>query len=92
MAFTPTKGAEMEAVVFVEGSALGSSIGTSNVPVDTDGLIFWGDKARTQATFCPNCFTVSKFDEGGGFLVKEKVVPPLHTDEADGAGGRLATA
>ena len=82
----------MEAVVFVEGSALGSSVGASDIPVDTDGLIFQGDKTRPCATFCPNCFTVSKFDKGGGFLVEEKVVPLLHTDEADGAGGRPAAA
>jgi len=45
VALTAAEGTEMEAVIFVEGSALGGSLGASNIPVDADGLIFWGDKA-----------------------------------------------
>ena len=92
MALAAAEGAEMEAVVFVEGSTLGSGVSTSDVPVDADRLVFGGDEASSRATFCPDCFAVSKFNESGGFLVEEKVVPPLRTDEADGAGGRLAAA
>ena len=92
VALTATEGTEMEAVVFVEGSALGGGLSASNIPVDADGLIFWGDKAQAWATFCPNRFAVTELDKGGGFLMEEKVVPPLCTDEADGAGGRLAAA
>ena len=82
----------MEAVVFVEGSALGGTIGTLDVPVDTDGLIVQGDKTRPCTTFCPNCFTIGEFDKSGEFLVEEKVVPLLCTDEADGTGRRPAAA
>ena len=60
----------------MEGGTLGGSIGTLDVPVDADGVAFQGDKTRSCATFCPNWFTISEFDKGGGFLVKEKVVPP----------------
>jgi len=40
MALAATEGAEVEAVIFVEGSTMGSSVSTSDVPVDTDRLVF----------------------------------------------------
>jgi len=40
MALAAAEGAEVEAVVFVEGSTMGSGVGTSDVPVDTDRLVF----------------------------------------------------
>jgi len=82
----------VEAVVFVEGGALGGCVSASDIPIDAYGLAFWGDETCSCAKFCPGRFTVSEFDKGGGFLVEEEVVPPQHADEADGAGGRLATA
>lgn len=54
---------------------LGGSISASNVPVDADGVAFWGDKTRFSATLCPDYFTISKLDKGGGFLVEKEVVP-----------------
>lgn len=82
----------MEALVFVDGGTLGSRVSASEVPVDADGLAFQGDQTGFCTTFCPNCLTVSKLDEGGGFLVEEEVVPLLCADEADSAGGGLAAA
>ena len=82
----------MEAVVFVEGSTLSGGVSASDVPVDANRLVVGGNEARVRATFCPNRFAVSKLDDDGSFLVEEKVVPPLRTDEADGAGGGLAAA
>ena len=70
---------------------LSGGISASDVPVDANCLVVRGDEARVRATFCPNRFAVSKLDDDGGLLVEEKVVPPLCTDEADSAGGGLAT-
>lgn len=75
VALAAAKGADMEAFVFVEGGALGSGVGASDVPVDAYSLVVGGDKTRTCATFCPSCSPVGKFDEGGDFLVEENVVP-----------------
>jgi len=40
MALAAAEGAEVEAVIFVEGSTMGSGVGASDVPVDTDHLVF----------------------------------------------------
>ena len=82
----------MEAIVLMEGGALGGGVSTPNVPVDAQGLVVGGGKAKTWATFHPNDLTVNGFCGRRGFKVEEDGVPSLCTDEADGGGGRLAAA
>ena len=53
VALASTKGAQVETVVLVNGSALGGSVSTPNVPVDAKGLVVRGGKAKTWVTFCP---------------------------------------
>ena len=90
--FTATERAHVEAVVLMEGGALGGGIGTSNVPVNAKGLVVGGGETETRIAFCPGNLTVSEFGGSTGFKVEENGVPPLRADEADGSGGRLATA
>lgn len=92
VALAAAEGAEMEAVVFVKGSALGSCVGTSNVPVDTEGVIIGRGEAKTRAAFCPSGLTVGEFCDDGGFEVEKDVVSLLCADKADGGGGRFAAA
>jgi len=92
VALAATERAEVETFIFVEGGTLGNSIGTSNVPINAEGLVVSGDKTKTRAAFCPRDFAVSELGGHGEFEVEKNIVPPLCADEADGAGGRLATA
>ena len=81
----------MEAVVLMEGGALGGGVGTLDVPVNAKGLVVRGGKAKTRIAFHLDDLTVSEFGGSSAFKVEENDVPPLRTDEADGSGGRLAT-
>jgi len=89
--FAATEGTEVKSVILVEGRTLGDGISTLNVPVDAKGLVVRSGEARTRATFCPDGLPISKFCRGG-FEVEENSVLLVHTDEADGRGGRLASA
>ena len=90
--FTAAERTHVEAVVLVEGGALGGRVGTLDIPVNTKGLVIGGGKTETWIAFCPDNLTVGEFGGGSGFEVEENGMPPLRADEADGSGGRLAAA
>ena len=92
VAFAATEGTCVKTVILMEGGALGGGIRSSNVPVNTECLVVGGGKTKTRVAFCPGDLPVSEFGLSGGFKMEENGVPPLHADEADSGGGRLAAA
>ena len=90
--FTATEGAHVEAVLFMEGGALGEGVRSLDVPVNTKRLVVGGGKAETRVAFCPGNLPVGKFGGSGRFEVEEYGMPSLRADEADSGGGRLAAA
>ena len=90
--FTAAERTHVEAVVLMEGGALGGGVGTSDIPINAKGLVVGGGEAKTRIAFRPDDLTISEFGGSGAFKVEENGVPPLHADEADSSGGRLAAA
>ena len=71
---------------------MGGGVRTSDIPVNAKGLVVRGGKAETRIAFRPDDLTINEFGRSSAFKVEENGVPPLHTDEADSSGGRLAAA
>ena len=92
VALSAAEGTHVEMVILMEGGALGGGVRSLNVPVNTECLVIRGGKTETRTAFRLGDLPIGEFGWSGGFKMEENGVPPLHADEADSSGGRLAAA